>query len=208
MENLADYLAALASDAPTPGGGSAATVVAAAGAALVAMVARIDAANPKYAQQRALAERLIREADAIRARLLDARARDESAFAQVVAAQALPKDTLAEQTTRRSALESALTRAADEPLSSAELCLHVLRLATRALAIPNRNLASDLGCAAAFAYAGVIACAYNVRINHRYMHDRAAIEAGALALASIEHEAAVLENEIRDAVAALMSKGS
>ena len=34
-------------------------------------------------------------------------------------------------------------------------------------------LASDVGCAAELASAALAACAYNVRVNHRYMHDEA-----------------------------------
>lgn len=206
VESLNDYLIALASDAPTPGGGSAATVVAAAGAALVAMVARIDAANPKYAQHRTAADELVREADALREQLLQARTRDEAAFGHVVAAQALPKSTLAEQSTRHEALEIALTHAAAEPLANAAICLAVLRLTARALAIPNRNLASDLGCAASFAHAGLTACAYNVRVNHRFMRNAKSIDEQARKLAELEVAGNKLESDIRTGVMELLHR--
>ncbi|MFY9781061.1 MAG: cyclodeaminase/cyclohydrolase family protein, partial [Candidatus Baltobacteraceae bacterium] len=73
METLEDYLDALASASPTPGGGSAAAVAGAAAGALVAMVARITAANPKYAERSAAARDLAERADALRAALLAAR---------------------------------------------------------------------------------------------------------------------------------------
>jgi formiminotetrahydrofolate cyclodeaminase len=90
------YLDALASAAPTPGGGSAATLVGAMGAALCAMVARITLGNAKRAAVHPAAEAIAREADALRASFLAARSRDEEAFAAVIAAQGVPRAPPAE----------------------------------------------------------------------------------------------------------------
>jgi formiminotetrahydrofolate cyclodeaminase len=190
----------LASEWPTPGGGSAATMVAAAGASLVAMVARICSANRKYAQFADLAKDLVSQADALREEFLRARERDEAAFDRVVAATAMPKETPAEQQLRRNALEIALAHAAAEPLAAAEHSLAVMRLAARALTFHNRNLVSDIGCAAEFGYAALAACAYNVRINHRFMHDLPAIEAQEHALGRYEREGNALLASIRKGV--------
>jgi formiminotetrahydrofolate cyclodeaminase len=175
-------------------------MVAASGAALVAMVARICSANRKYAAFTDLAKDLVSQSDALRAELLLARERDEAAFDRVVAATAMPKGTDEEKRVRRDALEIALAHAAAEPLCAAESSLEVLRLASKALAFKNRNLVSDLGCAAEFAYASLAACGYNVRINHRFMSDEAAIEAQENALARYEREALALLSSIRKTV--------
>ena len=200
METLSDYLTQLASEWPTPGGGSAATMVAAAGAALVAMVGRICSANKKYAAHADLTRALVEQADSLREEFMRARERDEAAFDRVVAATAMPKDTDEEKRVRREALEIALAHAAAEPLSAAQNALEVLRLAGRALTLQNRNLVSDLGCAAEFGYAALAACAYNVRINHRFMRDEVAIEVQAQELARLEREANALLASIRKAV--------
>ncbi len=197
MESLPEYLTQLASEWPTPGGGSAATVVGAAGASLVAMVARISSTNPKYAAQKNLAHELVAKADELRAEFLRAKDRDEAAFDRVVAATAMPKDTTEEKQARRDALEIALQHAAAEPLFAAELALETLRIAARALEIPNKNLASDVGCAAEFAGASLAACAYNVRVNHKFMRDTYAIEAQAHVLARYERESAALLAGVR-----------
>lgn len=197
MESLPEYLTQLASEWPTPGGGSAATVVGAAGAALVAMVARISSTNPKYAAYNALANDLVARADELRGEFLRAKERDEAAFDRVVAATAMPKDTDDEKLLRRDALEIALQHAAAEPLLAAELALETLRLAARLLEIPNKNLTSDVGCAAEFAGASLAACAYNVRINHKFMRDTNAIEAQAHVLARYERESAALLAGVR-----------
>ncbi|MEO9263372.1 MAG: cyclodeaminase/cyclohydrolase family protein [Candidatus Baltobacteraceae bacterium] len=200
METIPQYLTHLASESPTPGGGSATTIVAAAGASLVAMVARICAASPKYASQSKSALALAAKADQLREDLLRGRPRDEAAFARVMLATAMPKGTDVEKTRRRDALERALCEAAAEPLRSAQCALAVLRLAATALEIPNKNLASDIGCAAEFASAAIAACAYNVKINHRFMHDAQTIDGQATALARCEREAAALLAGVRRAV--------
>jgi methenyltetrahydrofolate cyclohydrolase len=200
METVERYLEALASDAPAPGGGSAATIVAAAGSALVAMVARICEHNPAYEQWSDLELDVIRQADELRAQLLELRKRDEAAFAAVVAAQALPKATDEEKAARRKALDTALYHAAAEPLHGARLAFDVMMLALKTLEIPNRNLASDVGCAAEFAYAALAACAYNVRVNHRFMHVDERIAAQEHHLKSYETEAASILDTIRSVV--------
>jgi methenyltetrahydrofolate cyclohydrolase len=192
VETLERYLGQLASTQPTPGGGSAATIVGALGAALVAMAARISADNPKYAAYRETALRIATESDAVRTSLALARDRDERAFAAVVAA----RDARARET--------ALLAAAEAPLDAGKDCTQVLRLAAGALAVPNRNLASDIGCAAEFGYAALAACAYNVRINHRYMRDAATIERQAGRLTQYERQATELLATVRDGVRQLL----
>ncbi len=194
METLDLYLERLASDAPTPGGGSAAAVVGALSAALIAMVARIGARNPKHAQR---ATFIVARADELRSELARARERDEWAFEDVVAAQALPKREPAETATRQAALQTALARAAEEPLYAAMVALGLLHLADDLREICSRDLISDVGCAAEFANASILACAYNVRVNHRLMRDRDAVAAGEQRLRAIEDEARGLLERVR-----------
>ena len=205
METLEDYLTELSSSSATPGGGSAAMFVAAAGAALVAMVARISAGNPKFTSQQEAAERIIQEADTLRSLFLEARERDEAAFSAVVAAQRLPKSNDAEKDARRTALERALEHAAAVPLALVSSVLSGLRLAANTLEIENKNLISDVGCAAEFFSAALRACAYNVRINHRYMRDSSTIEAQQQELSRLEREAESEVHRIRAAVDAALT---
>ncbi len=194
VESLSDYLEQLASREAVPGGGSAAALVGALGAALAAMVARIGAPGGQLA----------READELRAKLIEARFRDETAFRAVVAAQALPKGSDSERAARRSALETALNGAAEAPLHAASLALEVLELSERVFEASTAALVSDAGCAAEFANAAVLACGYNVRINHRYMKDTAAIARQADALKAIEERAMKTLARLRERLAAAL----
>jgi methenyltetrahydrofolate cyclohydrolase len=200
VETLEDYLGSLASTQPVPGGGSAATIVGALGASLVAMVARISANNPKLATPDETALRVAAEADTVREALMLARERDERAFAAVVAAQALPRGDDRQTKARAGAIEAALHDAAAAPLEACQLCLAVLRLCTQLLEISSRALASDVGCAAEFGSAALAACAYNVRINHRYMRDTAAVERQSAELTHDAAEGATLLAGVRDGV--------
>jgi formiminotetrahydrofolate cyclodeaminase len=188
METLDAYLAALASDSPAPGGGSAAAVAGALGAALVAMVARITGANPKYAARLAEAAALVAAADEVRAALETARRDDERAFGLVVTAQALPKGDEAQRAARAAALQAAFAQASAAPLRTAELSLEVLGLSRRGLALENRHLTSDLGCAAELAAAAISAAALNVRANHPYIKNAEFIVMQTHALERLESE--------------------
>jgi formiminotetrahydrofolate cyclodeaminase len=206
VETLDAYLQNLGSAEPVPGGGSASAIVASMGAALVGMVARICERNPKYAAAVELSRQAVAESDGLRRRLEVARASDERAFAQVVAAQALPKATPEQKAARQGALEAALRKAAQEPLDTAALALDVVRLADRILQIPNKNLASDVGCAAEFGAAALAGCAYNVRVNHRFMRDEATIAGQAAKLVRYESEASVVLARVRGAVSAALAR--
>lgn len=192
METLDAYLAGLASTDAVPGGGSAAALTAAIAAALVAMVGRI---------RNTPIEGLVPSADRLRGELHEARRRDEDAYAAVVAAQALPKGNDAEKSARRHALDAALFAAAEAPLHTAALALDVLKLVDRLLDLPMGALVSDAACAAEFAFAALTACGYNVRINHRYMRDDAAVRAQAAKVVLYEGEASRILARARYCVA-------
>ncbi len=183
------YLERLASDAPTPGGGSAATIVAALGASLVAMVARITHKNPSFAEKRASAADIVERADALRSELLAARIHDEAAYTRVVDAQALPRTTPEEKAARAAALQAALAGAAEAPLRAAELAVRVVRMSRDAGALGNAHLVSDVTCAAAFGRAALEASAANVRINHAFLRDASLVASQEATLLALEAEA-------------------
>lgn len=197
MDTLDEYLERLASKDPVPGGGSAAALVASIAAALVAMVGRITPVP---------LDELVSRAEQLRAELSEARRRDEAAYAAVVAAQALPKRDDSERAARRDAIESALHEAADAPLHAAGLALGVLKLTLTLVEAKTGALASDIGCAAEFAHAALAGCAYNVRINHRYMRDAQTIAHQALELERYEHDAATLLTRVREGLAKAYSR--
>jgi methenyltetrahydrofolate cyclohydrolase len=190
VDTLEAYLERLASDAAVPGGGSAAALVGSLGAALVAMVARITLHNQKDDGATGALQSIVTSSDELRRQFETARARDEAAYGAVVVAQALPRATSEEKAARRKALDVALERAAQAPLQAAALDVQALELALELLEYSSAALRSDVGCAAEFAHASLLSCAYNVRVNHRYMKD-------ALTVARQEQQLGVTESEAR-----------
>ena len=102
--SLAEFLDALASDAPTPGGGTAAAVAAAMGAALAEMVAALTLSKEKYAASHE-AVRPIAEAARKRAgNSWRSRGRTRRPTTVVVAARRLPRSTEEEKAERATAI--------------------------------------------------------------------------------------------------------
>jgi methenyltetrahydrofolate cyclohydrolase len=188
VESLENYMRDLASGAPAPGGGSAALVVGSAACSLVGMTARICAESKKYRAVQSLAQQLAKDADILRDRMLELRKRDEAAFEAVVAARGTE------------AMQQALNDAASTPLEGAQAAFSALQLSLQALNLKNDYLVSDVGCAAEFAYAALMGCAYNVRVNHKHMHDQAMVSSQRQVLNALEADAGELLNTVRTAV--------
>jgi len=101
--------------------------------------------------------------------------------------------------------QAALAEAAAVPLEGMRLSLDALHLSAQALAIGNVNLVSDAGSAAEFAHAALLACAYNVRINHRFLKNADLVAAQRAELERYEREATSLTASIRKGVLASVS---
>lgn len=179
---MEEYLSRLASGEAVPGGGSAAMIVAAASCALSAMVARI-CRNPRLAAR----------ADALRERALEQSRLDERAFERVMQ-------------TRGDERQAALIQAAEVPLEGMRIALDALHLSTETLALGNVNVISDAGCAAEFAHAGLLGCAYNVRINHRFIRDQETVASQRAILERYEREATGLTAAVRRSVSAALAQ--
>ena len=150
---LHGFLDALASDSPTPGGGTGAAMVGATGAALVRMLAVLTIGRPKYAADEALMKAIAEQAADNRAKLLALADDDARSYDAVSAAYKLPKATEAEQAARKAAIQAAMKGAIAPPLKVMEVCLDTISLAKAAVAKGNVNAASD-GAAGATASRG------------------------------------------------------
>ena len=164
-DSVGEFLADLASAAPAPGGGAAAAMQVALGAALVGMVCNLTIGKPKYAEYEAVMTAARDEAEHARTAALSLAEADAQAFSGVTAAYRLPKSTDGERQARADAIQQALVRAAEVPLSTAGLAAQVVQLCQRVLPGANVNVISDVAVAAASARAGLVSAAVNVRVN-------------------------------------------
>ena len=88
-----NFLDALASGKPTPGGGSASAYAAAAGASLVEMVARLTIGKKKYSDVEREMQDVLEHVKILRKDLSIAVERDAAAFDAVMSAYRLPRDS-------------------------------------------------------------------------------------------------------------------
>ena len=197
---IADFLEALGSSAPAPGGGAASALAGALAAALAEMVAQLTVGRPKYQSVDASMRALIARARAARADLLAAMDDDERAYGAVAAAYKLPKGGDEERAARDAAIQDALYGAMRPPLRVMERACAVLELAEEAASAGNPSVASDAGCAALIGEAAVRAAALNVLANVALLRDEDEAERARLEVARLEERAAALREHTMAAV--------
>ena len=163
------FLAELASKAPTPGGGGTAALVGAAGVALGNMVGNLTTGKKKYAAVEEKIQALNAKAETLRKELEALVQEDAEAFAPLAAAYGLPKDTPEQAADKERVMETALTRAALVPIKIMQKCLEGITLAY-SYAVDGSTMAiSDAGCAAVLCKAALQAASLNVFVNTKLM---------------------------------------
>jgi formiminotetrahydrofolate cyclodeaminase len=166
-----DFLSAVRSPEPTPGGGSAAALAGAAGASLLAMVAGLpksraataeDAARLKAAGERctALAEEL--------AALID---RDSEAYGHVMAAYRKPKATDEEKAARSAAIQDAMRIAIAAPLDVMRACAAAAEQGVVIATLGNPSASSDGQVGFELLGAALRGARLNVEINLESVKD-------------------------------------
>lgn len=165
---MQNFLAALASKAPTPGGGGAAALCGAVGIALGNMVGNLTLGKKKYAEVQEDIAALNAKAEALREEFLALIDADAEAFEPLSKAYGIPKD----DPTRGEVMEAALMRAAEPPLEIMRKCVKALELIADYAQKGSALAISDAGCAAAITRAACEAAALNVFVNTKPMRDR------------------------------------
>lgn len=159
------FVERLASDAPAPGGGSASAMTGTMAAALVHMVVELTAGRPAAGDHDDELREIGLAAAAFQSELIRLVETDAAAYASVIAARRLPRDTDRDRELRRVQVDAAVREATRAPLAIAERASGVLALAERLAPIGSRSAVSDVGVAAVLAAAALRGAALNVRIN-------------------------------------------
>jgi formiminotetrahydrofolate cyclodeaminase len=200
--DVESLLAELGSDSPAPGGGSAAALAGAMAASLCAMVCRLTLARKSLEPAWPEMQETLQEAEQGGARLRALVDEDSEAYAAVVAARRLPKQTPAESEIRGSAVAEANLRAASVPLDTLEALTALGPLFERVARRGNPSCASDAATGAALLRAAASGAAWNVRANLQDMADadlRSALSgAASAALEAVEEAARVAESAVAE----------
>lgn len=169
---LNDYVEALGSGSPTPGGGGASALVGALGIALGNMVAHLTIGKKRYASVELDMLDLKSKADNLQAELVTLIERDAEVFEPLAKAYSMPKDTEEEKAAKEEVMEKALKEACSIPLQIMEKVCASIDLIAEAAQKGAVSAVSDAGDAAAFCRAALQGASLNVYINTKAMKDR------------------------------------
>lgn len=194
--SIEQFLDALSSQSPTPGGGSAAAIMGAMGAALVAMVCNLTVGKKNYETVANDMAMTLKQAEALRARLTGSVTADVTAFDQVMAAYRLPKETETDNQARSDAIQAALKTATEVPLECARACMEVIQLTRLVAEKGNKNVISDAGVAVVAAHAALRSAALNVLVNTGAIDDAAFVAASLAELERLTESAGKRTDEI------------
>ncbi len=198
LKNLTieEYLAKTASGDPVPGGGSAAALNAALAAALMEMVARLTIGRKNFETAEEDMRAAVQKASLLRERMIEEIDRDSEAYAKVLAAFQLPKETLEQKTERARAIEDALKKAALVPLGVAQTAVSLMEIARTVISLGNPNALSDGAAGLLAARMAARAALFNVRINLGSIKDTGFTDDLKREAARLEAEAEAKEAEI------------
>ena len=198
---VTEYLSALASSSPAPGGGSSAALSGAMAASLVSMVANLTDGKEKYSAHQTLITETLAKSAGLLAELTECVNKDMRAFDGVMAAFRMPKDSEGQKAERSRAVQEAYKVAAGAPVETANKCLDVMRLAEGLLFRSNVTVSSDLSAAALEARAGILIALENVNVNLSAIRDSEYVDRMRNWSENIDAESRRMLNVIREGVA-------
>lgn len=193
---ITEFLEALASDAPVPGGGSVAALSGGISAALIGMVSNLTIGKKNYEAVNDEMKGIAETANPFIKVFTDAIDEDAESFDAVMKSFKLPKETDEEKATRTAAIQSGMKAAANVPLETARNAFKLFGMIEAIVLRGNSNAVTDGAVAAMMARAAVIGAIYNVRINLGSIKDQAYVEAVTAEIDKMEKETAEIEAKI------------
>jgi len=164
-KKMNNFLEELASNSPTPGGGSVAALAGALGAALISMVGNLTIGKKKYEDVEEDIKKIISSSEKLRYELSQLIEEDVKVFNNFMATYKMSKGTEDEKKIRTEKIQASLIKAAKVPLRVAYKCLDVLNLSKEVAEKGNINVISDAGVAVLMAEAALESAILNVKIN-------------------------------------------
>ena len=198
-----EILDSIASDSPTPGGGSVAALSLAHAHALVCMVARLTLKSSKWESGHDSATNALNWSHEGISVAIDLAHRDAESFDSVILAFKMPKSTDDEFSQRRSAIARGYLRASEVPMETAETGLILLRNIAKFATNCNAHAITDIATAAQLAHSSIIIAALNIKINLTSL-DKEESDRMSTNIENIESDGASLAEEINMIVASRM----
>lgn len=197
---VSQFLDALASKEPVPGGGSGAALAGALAAALVSMVCNLTIGKKGYEAVEREMQAILGESEAIRKELPQLLEADTQAYSRVMEAYRMPRASDEEKQAREAAMQERLKEAAEVPFKIAERCARVVALALPAARMGNKWAVSDAGVGALLGEASMHSALLNVEINLASIKDPAYVETMRGRMAALVEEAVRVKAEVMEVV--------
>ena len=166
-----EFIDAVSSNSPAPGGGSVAALAGTLGTALTSMVCNLTIGKKKYLDVQGEMEEVLKQSETLRASLTKLVDEDTEAFNAVMSAMNLPKETEEQRRQRSEAIQRVTKNATEIPLRVMQLCEDALALTKTVAEKGNVNSISDAGVAALMLRAGCLGAKLNVQINLGGLND-------------------------------------
>ncbi len=176
MSHMDEFIEKVASDSPTPGGGSVSALASSLGCALNEMVSRISLKKESDHAVTGELQTVLDGSGELRTRLARLVDEDAQAYQVVMDSYSLPKGTDEEREKRTMAIQDALVGAAEPPLRIMRASLDVLEMAKFLAESGSKSACTDAGVAALMAQAGLHGGYLNVRINLAYVRNKDTVE--------------------------------
>ena len=171
-QKIDEFLEALSSRQPVPGGGGASALSGALASALGLMVGNLTVGKKKYADVEEEVQGMMRRLEQLQKDMASLADRDAKVFAPLAAAYGLPSGTEEERAHKEQVMEKNLLAASLVPMEIMEKAYEMLELLAGLEQKGSVMAVSDGGVAVQFARTALTGAVMNVYINTKSMKNR------------------------------------
>ncbi len=158
---IIDFLEALSSSKPTPGGGTASALAGSLAASLVCKVAVLTIGKKNYNDVQDEIKEINEKSKVYKEKLLELAEKDSEAFNKIINAYRITRE-LNDINEKKKILEEASKEACLVPLETANISYRVMELSERIMMIGNKNAFTDSLSAAYLAFSAINGAIENV----------------------------------------------
>ena len=171
-QKIDEFLEALSSRQPVPGGGGASALSGALASALGLMVGNLTVGKKKYADVEEEVQGMMRRLEQLQKDMASLADLDAKVFAPLAAAYGLPSGTEEERAHKEQVMEKNLLAASLVPMEIMEKAYEMLELLAGLEQKGSVMAVSDVGVAVQFARTALTGAVMNVYINTKSMKNR------------------------------------
>ena len=195
---ISEYMDLLASNAPAPGGGPVSALTCAEGAGLCIMVCELSIGKKKFEEYDNLLKEVLSNQKKYKDEYLNLMNEDSIDFKEMEKVFKMPKETEEEKALRNKAMQDAFKTCLVTPLNVVELALKSIKKKKKIVGKSSALASSDLEVSALMLEAGARGALVNVKVNTKYMEDKAYAQEKNKRADELVNEISKISSEILD----------